>query len=308
MVNVVYKSLTALQPVELKYQYYRDEPLQSKITSYEEGYNFFTIEGLDHFEDIAINKGSCFVLTTAVNLSSVFTNQKTITVGQLPGTINLQPRNSSIYYAGYSSLDNTIKSTSLTATNFFIYPINNTDEIEIRIEDKYLQVDKNYPYTVRADNTSLGKAEINRQRFFYTYQSGLITLKTLTQEGFRYLAFNNDNTLRATGVMFNNSILNDYVFKAKEVTSNELETGFIPDNNWITYFQDIENQSNNKTVAINKNFNNVPVNYLIDFPVEAAIETGEVTINIANLKTGFTPAGGPAPIDNSYNEEITTTN
>ena len=72
MASIVYKSLSSLSPIELKYQYHRDEKLDTSFNEYDEGYSFYETEGLNNFQDIVINKDSCFVLTSAVNLEEIF--------------------------------------------------------------------------------------------------------------------------------------------------------------------------------------------------------------------------------------------
>ena len=114
--------------------------------------------------------------------------------------------------------------------------------------------------------------------------------------------------MRAVGLILNSSVVNDYVFKCFPVTGDTLAYGVSPANSWITYFYDIESGTNNKTVVINKSVQPTKTNLLIDLPIEGAAETGEVNINVANLKTFVTPSGGPAPIENSYDKSVITTN
>lgn len=309
MVEVVYKSLTALHPLELRYEYFNNNILNTETVGYQEGYSFYKVTGLTNFTDTSINKGSCFVLTTGINLGSFFSQPETISIGEIPGTFKLQSRNSTIIFAKYNSSSNTITFDSLEGDNFFITPIkNSTREIEIRVGDLNLQIDSTYPYTARLGESIVVEEEKYRQRFYYTYINGFIGFKVITNEGSRFLSFGVDNILRGVGVILNESRINDYYFKCINVTSNNLSYDFIPANKWVTYFLDFPNQENNSDVSLNKEFTNNTVNYLVDFPIEQAIKTGRATINIANLKTGFTPAGGPSPVDNSYTETIQTTN
>jgi len=309
MAEVVFKSLTALQPLELKYDYFSNNILNSETIGFQEGYNFYKIAGLENFTDTSINRGSCFILTTATNLKSFFSDPTTISIGELPGTFKLQPRNSTIYYAGYNTTSNTITFDSLEGINFFVTPIDKTTkEIEIRVGNLYLQIDSMYPFTARLGEKIIIEEEKYRQKFYYTFLNGFIGFKVLTNEGFRFLSFGVDNILRAVGLILNESIVNDYYFKCVNITSNNLSYDFIPANKWVTYFLDFPNQVNNNDVSLNKEFANDTVNFLIDFPIEQAIKAGQTTLNIANLKTGFTPAGGPSPVDNSYTETVQTTN
>ena len=213
-----------------------------------------------------------------------------------------------IYFVKYNSSTNTLQKTLTSSSHFFIQPINNTKEVELFVEGKYVQVDEQYPYTLRLNSRSLDPEIIHRQRFSLHFENGLISFKTKTDSGYRYLAFNSDNTLRAVGVIFNDSVVNNYVFKCYPVTDVTTAPGFIPTNNWVTYYFDIESQTENKTVTINKDIQKVPTNLLIDFPIESAVETGKAKINIANLKTQVTPTGGPAPVDNSYTKQVITKN
>jgi len=308
MAEIVYKSLSSLSPIELKYQYHRNEELESSLSTYQEGYNFYEVDGLKGFQDVAINRNSCFVLTSAVNLSSIFTPTEQHTLGNLPGSILLQPRNSLIYYVSYRTKTDTFNLTLSTGSIFYISPVNENNEVELFVDNKYVQVNSNYPYVVYLSEKTLNPEEINRQRFNLVYQNGFITLRTKTNSGYRFLALNNDNTLRAVGVILNNSVINDYIFKCIPVTDPNLKRGFSPSNNWVTYYFDIEKSSDNKTVTVNKNIEDTRTNLLLDFTLEQAAETGTAIVNIANLKTGMTPSGGPAPVDNSYIKDVTTTN
>jgi len=308
MVNIVYKSLSSLSPVELKYEYYRDESLQARTTTYKNGFSFYQLNGLKNFQDITINRGSVLALTEPVNLAQIFNTSNSVTLGKLPGSFQLQPRNRNDYFVKYAP--NTVKfiQTTEPPSVFSVQPIDGTNEVELFVDTKYVQVEAEYPYKVYLNERALDFKEINRQRFEIYYDSGLITIKTKTNAGYRYLAFNNDNTLRAVGLVLNNTVVNDYVFRCHVISSSTLNYGFTPSNDWVTYYFDVEDGSKNKNVSINKTFTSIPTNLLIDFSLKTGTQTGVANINIANLKTSLTPSGGPAPVENSYSKEVTTTN
>lgn len=308
MAEIVYKSLSSLSPIELKYEYNRDEELESSVKTFQDGYSFYDVKGFNKFQDISINRDSLFILTSAVNLSSVFVPSQEVKLGQLPGTIILQPRNSFIYFIKHSPQTNTFKKTLTASSTFYIQPLRDSKEVELFVDGKFVQVDEAYPYVVRLGDRQLDPESINRQRFEVVYENELITLKTLTDSGYRYLAFNNDNILRAVGMVLNDTIINDYVFKCLPVTTTQISRGFTPANNWVTYFFDVEQKTENKTVTLNKVLAPTQTNLLIDLPVEKAAGDGIVNINIANLKTGVTPAGGPAPVNNAYEKQVITSN
>jgi hypothetical protein len=316
MAEIVYKSLSALTPVELKYQYYKEEELQNTLKTYNNGISFYETDSFKNYRDIAINKDSCFVLTSSVNLNSVFAEQKSLTIGTTPVSIKIGQRLTTginpIYYAKYNELQDTFRLTLTAGSTFYLQPVEGVrNTVEMFVEGNYVQVDELYPYVVRlSDRTISDPDNINRQRFevVYNQTNNSITFKTLTNSGYRFLAFNGDNILRATGLVFNENEVNDYIFEFTPVTNNTINYDFNPTNNWVTYFFDVESRQNNKNLTINKDFYPVPTNLLVDFPIEKAAETGAVVINIANLKTGITPAGGPAPVVNDYIKEVITTN
>jgi hypothetical protein len=150
--------------------------------------------------------------------------------------------------------------------------------------------------------------DLYRQIFYYTGTAQNATLGTNTVDGFRYLAFSSDNILRATGLNLVSTSYNDYVFNINNVTNKNIEYDYVPNNCWVTYYLDSQDGSHNSDLTINKKIDDQQINYLIDFPYEEAINTGKAYINIASLKTSYTPAGGPAPVDNSYIANSITSN
>jgi len=303
---VTYKPVTELTPLVFNYEFYKNENLLHNFYISKSGYQFLNFFGLKGFKDIQINHNSCYILTSAISLSSLFSiNNTDLKVGKIPGSITIQSQQTITKYASLDEVNNTIILTDIPDI-FFINPIDN-NEIEIKVKNYYLQVDGEYPYRVRFSEQPLTGEQTHRQRFIYTYNNNILTLKTLTNAGFRYLSFTNKGTLRATGLILNIAPLQNYALLALPVTPNILNYNFTSRNNWITYYQDFVSQKNNETLEINKTFEHTPINFLINFPFKQ-IKNNQIFANIANLKTVFTPAGGPAPVDNTYTEETITTN
>ena len=298
--------ITTLTPIKPVYEFYKDEALKESNIVFKSGYNFINLEGFTNFQDVAISNSSCFILTSSISLSSFFKSEQSQKLGKLPGSVVLQSRETTVLYAGYDEDKNQIISSTQPII-FLLYPINE-QEVELRVNGKYVQVDEQYPYYVRLNKESLNDDEVHRQRFIYFYQNNTLTLRTLTSNGYRYLAFTNNGTMKATGIILNVATLHNYALRAYEVTTDNLDYGFKPKNLWVTYFQDFESQANNENLTVNKAFANTEINYLANFELKESISTGKAHINIANLKTEFTPTGGPAPVDNSYDKTIITTN
>jgi hypothetical protein len=306
MPSITYKSLSSLAPIRLKYQYYKEEPLKTTYNKFLNGLECYNLFGTSMYQDFSLNKNTCLILTSALNLTTFFNiPQKN---NKLPFSVVIQPRNSTIYYLKHNNNTNTFQLTLTSASAFYIQPILNTTKSKIYVDTKPLQVQNFYPYEVFLGEETIDENVFKYQQFEVTQQDDIILIRGYTNDGLRYLSINNDNILRATGLVFNESIVNDYIFKGLLINPSNIQSGFIPTNNWVTYYFDIESKKDNKTVTINKNFENVETNFLIDFAYLKAIETGSGIINIANLKTGLTPTGGPAPIENSYTKEVITTN
>jgi hypothetical protein len=304
MIEIQHLSLSALQPVDPAYSYSSIEPLQKKHITYNSGLNVVSLYSTENFQDIAFNNETCLILTSSVHLSSFFTAQ--LFENNFFGSVYLRPRRSEIFYWAYNPRQNSVY-LSLSATQVFISPVPGTKEVELLINREYVQVDVNYPYEVTLNSQTLDPESIHRQRFVCTIQDGTATFRTKTNSGDRYLGFSNDGVLRATGTVLNNAVLNDYVFNIEYIAVNTGLHGFIPVNDYVTYYFDIEGLTQNKTLAINKKISNIPTNYLLSFPFNS-ITDNTTNINIANLKNVVTPDGGPASIDNSYTKITTTTN
>lgn len=304
MSNIEYKSLSALQPIKLNYTYKAIEPLISQKTTYDTGLNTYTLQGTDQFQDVSFNNDTCLVLTSSVNLSAFFTSK--LSENTFFGSVWLRPRTSTIYYIAYNSILNSLY-LSPSASQIYVSPVPGTNEVELTIERKILQVKENYPYEVFLGEKSLDPESIDRQRFICVLQGNTVAFKTKTNSGYRYLSFCSDGFVRATGTVLNESVLNDYVFNIEYIAVNTDRYGFIPVNEYLTYYFDFEDGTNNKTLAVNKTFTDSPNNFLLSFTFDN-ITDNTANINIANLKNISTPAGGLATVNNSYPKPAATTN
>jgi hypothetical protein len=296
MIDVVYKPLSGLVPVELKYEYSRNEKLNLESFRFNEGLSFNTIKGLNDFQDVAINKNTCLALTNTIFLSSVFEQPYyKNSIARYPTSIKASTRDNPSKHISYNSSQNVLIASEINPSSIYLNPVKNTREVEIFIDGKYLQIENSYPYKAYLQEESLDPEEIQRQRFSVTYQEGFISFKILTPSGFRYLSFGVDGILRATGAAFNNTIINDYIFKCEILTDDKTVLGFVPSNDWVAYYSDNQN-AENRTVNIELKDPNVLTNFLLDFPIERTAKTGVGYINLANLKTNVSPVGHPSPI------------
>jgi hypothetical protein len=304
MSNIVYKSLSALKPINLNYSYNSTEPLLKQQITYDTGLNTLVLEGTNQFQDVSFNNDTCLVLTSSLNLSAFFTTK--LFENNFFGSVILRDRNSDISYVSYNPFLNSLY-LSPSASQIYIQPVSGTNEVELKVEKKYIQVKENYPYEIILNDKTLDPESIYRQRFIINIQNNTISLKTKTDSGYRYLGFCTDGVLRATGTILNNTILNDYIFNVEYVAVNTGVYGFIPVNDYLTYYFDFESGANNKNLIVNKKVDNNPNNFLLSFTFED-INNNNTNINIANLKNVVTPGGGLPTINNSYTKTVSATN
>jgi hypothetical protein len=187
----------------------------------------------------------------------------------------------------------------VSRTPSFIHAVNieETNEVELLINGKYLQLEKTYPYTVYLSENTLIGSELYRQRFKVVRSKNTVSFRASVAEGQRFLAFNNDDILRATGVVLNNTIINNYKFNVFEVASyvNSVPKGFIPETGIVSYFMSFEDKKYNKNVYVRER-KNVETNLLASFSLYEAAINGTAVVNFANLRTNYTPEGTPITI------------
>lgn len=302
------KKFTQLYPVDYEYNFLKQEELHKRFYSYNNGISYYTIDGFKNYRDVTLSNNSCFILTSAIPLNDFLVRKKTPTIGNIPVSLYLQPRNSTVIFSYYNFDTNRLEQSIENKTALLLQPTNIQNHVRIVIDGKFLEVSKQYPYTVSLEDEAKDNIGIMYQTFEVIALKDFITIKGYTNAGYRYLAFNSDNVMRATGVVLNDYVVNDYVFKYVSVTEKEIEYNFIPSNNWVTYYYDLFTKTNNKNVLVNKNIIDPPTNFLIEFSLTKDIQNQTAKINFFNLKTGITPTGGPAPVENQQTLPTVTKN
>lgn len=294
---IEYRSLSALQPITLKYEYNHSEKLNRDSVQYAGGIKIESIKAFKRFRDVSLNKGNSLVLTSTVKLSDVFYDPEKNRQNVLKGTVLLQLNTSTSYYMSEEVHTGRV---TISQEPSLIHAVNidGTDMLELLVNGKYIQIEKTYPYTAYLSDTSLDDTEVYRQRFILDRVKNIVSFRAKVQDGYRYLAFNNDNILRATGTILNNAILNNYKFNAIEVTaaSKQNQTiGVVPESGIVSYFMSFEDKKYNKNVYVRER-QDVQTNLLASFSVYEALETGEAVLNFANLRTNYSPEGTPVTI------------
>lgn len=295
MVPLAIKSLSALRPVKLVYEFNSTEHLTSKLSTFRNGFSYYKHDALENFQDAVFSNKNCLIVTDNIPLKQVFdSDSKYIEIGTIAGSFYLETSQKQILTvrSGGVYVGGTGEQLMLN-----LVPLGNK-MVELKYgKDYYLQVDAEYPYTVRVTANVLDRADLIRQRFEYDYKDGKISFKTLTNEGWRYLSYGVDQTVRAVGLMLNETVVNSYLFTPKFVTDGEIYYDFDAKSNEIKYFNELTTYDERQTVTI-KSYTESNTNLLISCPTSEIAKTTKAKINIASTKSNFSSTG-------SYNTKQT---
>ena len=294
---IKYASLSALQPVKLKYEYKRNEKTVDYLNYYSEGINAYYNPIFKDFNDFVINRGNGLILTDSITLSSLFSTEDRIKNNLVYfSSIKLKPKGQ----YNYATVDNVTKKVVLGGTtSYFNLSVISGNQVYIKKDLEYLQISKEYPYEVSVTSTDILDEESYLRKFYIYYNSN---------QGQRFLQFGNDNILRATGVSFGNNLTNigdskisSYLFDTENIIE-DVKTSILNSdyyrNDWVTYYMRLDDKSENSTTTIKRAIPNPPTHFLASFSVNGLNDENVLNINLANLKTGYTPSMGNNLVDN----------
>jgi hypothetical protein len=291
-------SLSALKPIELNYTFNTRESLAYEPVEYANKLSYKKYVMFNNLQDVALSKKNALFLTDTISLSSIFASSLVNSpIGKIPGSCFFLINNNYAQFTGDTVYIGPLTYTKLLAT---IIPITSTTaEIHANNGTK-LQVDKEYPYTVRTTTEVLPEDQLYRQQFVVDYTNNIITFKTTTDSGERYLAYGSDGILRANGLMLNQTVFNSYLFNIEPITVPSLELGYIPTAKEVKYYNMLDSFVNRLNL-------NVETDTTSDTNLLVSCATTDITnpsnnetpVNIALLKTNFTSTGTYVP---QYNE------
>lgn len=283
------RPLSALIPVEFTYAYNKEEALTKNFYLFNNGLSYCTHAILSGVQDITLSKKNLLALTSKLSLYDVFdTDSTSIDLGTIAGSIYLKSSNKYVtslreqmYLGGIGS--------PLPIT---ISPVRGESNlVELIINKDYkVTIDETYPYTARLYSDYLRESSLYRQRFEIDFADNKITIKTKTKEGWRYLSYGADNTLRAIGLHLNEVKVNPYVFEVEPITNSEIFYGFNAKNSEVEYFNELTTSNNARTLNI-KEESISDTHLLISCATSTIGSSSKVPINIALTKTNFSSKG-----------------
>lgn len=285
------QSLSALTPVKFTYKFNKEENLSGVLNSFRNGFEYYKHDAFENFHDAALSKKSCLILTNNKPLKDVFdSDSKQIDIGTIAGCLFLKTPNKKYF----TVTDNGIYVGGIGEKLFInVVPIlGNVVELKVG-KTQHIQIDKEYPYTAKLSEEILDGEDLERQRFELEYRNNLISFKTKTQEGYRYLSYGIDQTVRAVGLMLNETVVNPYLFTPEFVSTNGLYYDFDAKTSEVKYYNELAAFANRYTVNI-KQEQESNTNLLISCStatIALSGSSGKVPINIALTKTNFSSSG-----------------
>lgn len=284
------QSLSALFPVNFTYNYSKEEKLASSYRSYANGFSYYAHNALSGVKDITFSKKNFIALTDRKSLYDVFDpDSEILNLGVIAGSVFL--KTSTGHYV--TSLKETVYVGGSTPLLIAISPLETSNNIVELIIDKTQRIiiDSEYPFTARASNDELLEEELHRQRFEIDYADDKVCFKTKTKDGWRYLAYGADQTLRATGVVLNDLKISPYVFNMEFVSNKNILYNINAKTSEVKYFNELTTYLNRNTVTIKKE-QVTDTHLLLTCPTSVITSSiQKVPINVSLTKTNFAASG-----------------
>jgi len=287
-------SLSSLVPVKFNYSYNANEELAYSLQCFSNNLSYHKYSMLEGAQDVSLSNENILFLTDTMPLSNVFSNTlNKLEIGNIAGTFFLSTSAGQILT--YTGDTVHVEMSSLDTLLFSVVPLT-SNKVELHTNNNtILTVDATYPYTVRTSTELLSPDQQYRREFEIDYVGRILTLKTSTNEGDRYLSYSADKVLRAVGLMLNNRVFNSYLFVPTFITNSELTVGFNPKANEVKYYNDLETFVNRLSLDIKDAPSDADTNLLISCATTDIPVSDETNVNIALLKTNFTSTGAYAP-------------
>jgi hypothetical protein len=288
-VNNVYveHSLSAISPVDFTYNFNKEEKLSGKYYSYNNGFSFKTYDAFEGVQDASLSKKTCLILTNNKPLKNVFlSDSRQLNIGTVAGTCFLKSNNQYI-----TTLNHGLYLGGTGEKALISIAVVTDKEVELKLgKDQFIQIDKKYPYTARVSTEALDGNELYRQRFEVDYKDNLICFKAKTLEGYRFLSYGSDLTIRAVGLSLNETVVNPYLFTPEFVSSNGLYYDFDAVTKEIKYYNELSTTKDRYTVKL-KNKKIADTHLLLSCSTTTIAASSVANANIASLKTNFTSSG-----------------
>jgi hypothetical protein len=156
--------------------------------------------------------------------------------------------------------------------------------------DSFLEVSKQYPYEINITKGPVAQSELYKRQFHVEYSNSSIVIRTITQEGPRYVAPCIDRRVRATGLVLVDTVLNDYYFDPVFDTSVKFALDADFSIKEVKYFNSFESNTKSRSAEL-RVINQKDTGVLVSVPISTALKQEKAPTDVAILKTNFSPTG-----------------
>ena len=288
-------SLTALEPIKLKYAYNGvEEPFHSKTYTYDNGFSFVEHTALSGYGDAAFSKNSCLLLTNVKSLKETIK----LNVKRNLNFVGDEITNSSFYLKNKTGeyvriYKNKLYIGGIGKKALFNIAVMVGNTIELKTSRNHnLVFDDLYPFELQCSDVPLAPEEFYKKRFEVDYFQGKLSLKCNTSEGSRFIGAGLDKQLKATGVQLNHTVVSPYYFYPEFLNSiiKELRTEKTLNLVEVKYFNQVETQTEKTSLDLNDIQEN-EANLLISSTTLDLSKNNTALANIAVLKSNFDSTG-----------------
>jgi hypothetical protein len=324
--NNIHISSSPWVPLSSVYPYDDNISINNVYIQSTDGYNVFEHNVFESSRDVSLNKNTVFYLTSAKSLFN-FINEKELNELALGSYIVLSTTPSGSFGSDLQYItvidNNLYLGTQYTNNSFFRFIANNDNTFSLlNGSDLYITVDDKTPFNLTLQS-KLPETEEYKQKFNWYEQNGKIyfSIKIVNPMGVgsnyeeRFWSFSKvgpeRGRIRASGILSSMNVLsanNDYLFNVSNFDSTFIPTGLIADHTWISYYNQFDDQHNNKTVEplLVRCISGVYINHLFDLPYNTKININNrsMDVNFINLKNIMT--GEYEYKLNTINEPTTT--
>jgi hypothetical protein len=286
----VNESLSSLSPIQFTYKFNKEEHMAGTFRSFANGFSYYTHNALSAAQDVVFSKKNLIALTGKKSLYDVFDpDSEYLNLGTIAGSVFLKTQKGQyvtflkdvVYVGGSNPLFITVS------------PLETSKNIVELIVDKdhKIIVDAEYPYTARISNDVLLEEELNRQRFEIDYADEKVCFKTMTKDGWRFLGYGADQTVRAIGLTLNEVIVSPYIFTMEFVSNKNILYNINAKTSEVKYFNELVTYLNRNTVTIKKE--EISDTHLLLSCATSLLGSDEqkVPVNVSLTKTNFAATG-----------------
>ncbi len=291
-------------PLSASYPYDVNTSLQPVLIQWKDGYRLFHHPIFEKTRDVDINNSSILYLTSALSYFDAFS--------EIPYPDEYFGSYAFLQIGGsyIDNINNELFATGVSATSasFYriVYNIDNTYSF-VNGDNRYITVDRYLPYGLTTEPPA-GLDDLDTQRFTILRYGELLQISTVINNPYdvgpvvieRYWSYSPiSSAVRAIGVVEDDDYTtnNPFLINASSYDMIYTLTGMQRDHTWVKYYNTVENIENNKNVELLSThcISGLNINRLVDLPYEMHItmnnqtKTGDMQVNVANLKNYLTP-------------------